>query len=98
MKRNVPVFGLIIGLILPVLGTLIASYVFARIGITDFSGYIHYLSSNHDLAAKVCSLGLLINLIPFIFYTSRRLDLTARGILVATVLYFVFIILLKFVW
>jgi hypothetical protein len=56
------------------------------------------MKSNHKIAALVLSLSLLANAIPFIFYTNRRLDLTARGILVATILYAVLIVLLRYVW
>lgn len=96
MKRNVPILGLILGLILPVLGFFIVYLILFPH--TSFHYFFNTVKSSHSIASKVLSLGLLINLVPFIFYTSRRLDLTARGILVATVLYFVFIILLKFVW
>lgn len=96
MKRNVPVLGFIIGLLLPVLGIVITYYILFH-G-TSFQDFLDAMKDRHDIAAKVLTLGLIINLLPFIFYTSRRLDLTARGILVATVLYGVLIILLKYVW
>jgi len=96
MKRNVPVLGLIIGLIFPMLGMLVM-YLVKFTG-TPFGEFIRTMVANHKVAAMVLSLSLLANAIPFIFYTNKRLDLTARGILVATMLYAVLIILLKFVW
>ena len=96
MKRNVPVLGLIIGLIFPMLGMLVM-YAIKFTGV-PFSEFIHAMTSNHKVAAMVLSLSLLANAIPFIFYTNKRLDLTARGILIATMLYAVLIVLLKFVW
>jgi hypothetical protein len=65
---------------------------------TPFMSFIATMKSNHKIAALVLSLSLLANAIPFIYYTNRRLDLTARGILVATILYAVLIVLLRYVW
>jgi hypothetical protein len=50
------------------------------------------------MASKVMTLSLLINLIPFLYCTTKRLDYTMRGIVIATMLYALFIILIKFVW
>jgi hypothetical protein len=97
MKRNVPIFGFIIGALLPILGLFI---VFLILG-GDYSGFSDFFRSmlnNGRQAALFLTLGLLINIIPFIFYTNKRLDLTARGILVATMLYAVLIVLVKYVW
>src|ERR1700744_2492213 len=94
MKVNKPILGLIIGLILPSVGMAIMYLIWAH-G-SSVSVFASELLSNHDLASKVLSLSLLINILPFSYYTSKRLDNTARGILIATVLYFVFIVLLKF--
>lgn len=96
MNRNLPVFGLILGIIFPILGLLLLY----AIGYREYSlsGFFNTLLSNHRVAAKVLSLSLLAELIPFIYFTNRRLDLTARGILVATMLYAVLIVLLMFVW
>ncbi len=96
MKRNVPVFGLIIGIIFPMLGMLVM-YLIKFTG-TPFTEFIRVMTSNHKVAAMVLSLSLLANAIPFIYYTNKRLDFTARGILIATMLYAVIIVLLKFVW
>jgi amino acid permease len=96
MKVNNPVLGLIIGLLFPVLGMVVMYFIWFH-G-SPVNEVVRDLLSNHDLASKVLSLSLLINILPFSYYTSKRLDHTARGILIATVLYFVFIVLLKFVW
>lgn len=96
MKRNVSLLGLIIGLIVPMAGMLIMYLV--KFGNQSFDTFIRVLTHNFDTAALVLSFSILANIIPFIYYTNRRLDLTARGILIATVLYAVLIVLLKFVW
>lgn len=96
MKRNVPVFGLLIGLLTPVIGFIIMYFIW-RQGMS-LGEFTRALMNNHDMASKVLSLGLLLNLLPFILYTNKRLDYTARGILVATILYAVLIVLIKYVW
>lgn len=96
MKVNKPVLGLIIGLLFPVIGMVIMYFIwFHGDPVNDV---ISQLVSSHELASKVLSLSIITNILPFSYYTSKRLDNTARGILIATVLYAVFIILIKFVW
>ncbi|MBL7719975.1 MAG: hypothetical protein JNL72_14155 [Flavipsychrobacter sp.] len=97
MKRNVPIFGFLIGLLAPVLGFFIVYFVMGgnSNGIGDFFGGMFRSKTE---AALILTLSLLINIAPFIYFTNKRLDLTARGILVATVLYATLIILVKYVW
>lgn len=96
MKRNVSILGFIIGLLAPLLGVLIMYLV--KFGGESVGSFIQILVHNTDAAAMVLSLSILANIIPFIYYTNRRLDLTAKGILISTMLYAVLIVLLKFVW
>lgn len=96
MKRNVSILGFIIGILAPILGMFII-YLIKYNG-NSFDAFIKDLVRYPDTAAMVLSLSILANIVPFIYYTNRRLDLTARGILVATMLYAVLIVLLKFVW
>ncbi|RYZ50454.1 MAG: hypothetical protein EOP49_13950 [Sphingobacteriales bacterium] len=94
MKRNVPVLGLFLGLLFPLLGMLAMYLVrFSNMSVAEFFKTIF---DSPKVGAMILSLGLIANLIPFLFYTSRRLDLTARGVLVATMLYAVLIIILRF--
>jgi hypothetical protein len=96
MKRNVPVFGLLLGIIFPLLGMLILYLI--KFNNMQIGAFIGTFMQDHKLAAMVLSLSLIANAIPFIYYTNKRLDLTARGILIATMLYALVIVLLKFVW
>jgi len=96
MNRNVPIFGFIIGLVFPVLGIL-TMYLIKFNG-TSFDAFFSAMNGDHKLAAMVLSLSLLANIIPFVYYTNKRLDLTAKGILIATMLYALVIVLLRFVW
>jgi amino acid permease len=63
-----------------------------------FNDFYHMLVYSHSLLAKILSLSLLVNLAPFLYCTSRHYDYTMRGIVVATILYFVFIVLIMYVW
>lgn len=96
MKRNVSILGFIIGLLLPLIGILIVYLVKFR-G-ESLESFVQLMIRSKDVAASVLSLSVLVNILPFIYYTNRRLDLTARGILISTMLYAVVFILLKFVW
>jgi hypothetical protein len=96
MRRNNAIFGCIIGLVLPLLGMVIVYLILFK-GFT-FDLYLSRIFSDGRIAAKVITLSILTNVVPFIFYTNRKLDLTGRGLLVATMLYAVLIVLLKFVW
>lgn len=97
MKRNVPIFGFFIGLLLPILGLFIV-YLILGSTYNGMSDFFRSMLNNSSSTALYLTLALLINIVPFIFYTNKRLDLTARGILVATMLYGVLIVLIKYVW
>ena len=99
MKRNVPLFGFVIGALLPILGLFIVFFIMGgnHNGMGDFFRSL-FRPGNGRETALFLTLSLLINILPFIFYTNKRLDLTARGILVATMLYAVLIVLIKYVW
>ncbi len=96
MKKNLPIIGLAIGIVLPMLAG-VATY-FIKFSAFTFSGYIEQLSSGGRIGPAVLSLCVLTNIIPFLYFSSKKLDYTARGVLVATMLYFVLFILIKYVW
>jgi hypothetical protein len=102
MKVNKPILGFIIGLILPILGDILVYFILFRTQMSfgQYANmYTKVFSSLHDtLLPKAMSLGVLINIAPFMFYTNKRLDNTARGIFSATILYATLILLLRFVW
>ena len=96
MNRNIPILGFFIGLLLPVLGFLI---VYLIMGSGDGLGeFVGDMFKFKDIAALRITLSILINIATFIYYTNKRLDHTARGILIATMLYALLVILVKYVW
>lgn len=96
MKRNVPMFGFVIGLLLPLIGLFIMYFLWGHHeGIGEF---VRSLTRQRGMASKVMTLSLLVNLIPFVYCNIKRLDYTMRGIVTATMLYAVLIVLIMFVW
>ena len=95
MRTNQAIVGLIIGLFMPLLG-FIAVYFILGQG-QGFSLFAEQLKARPSEAAKVISLSVLANLIPFLYFNRRRLDQTVKGIVIATILYLVAFIYVKFV-
>ena len=96
MKKDVAFLGFIIGLLAPLLGLFIVCYIWAKE--SDFGKFINRILHDHDLEFKVVSLSLIINLVPFLLFSNKRRDQSAKGVLIATMLYFVYLILIKYVW
>ena len=96
MKRDIPILGFVIGLLLPLGGVVVMYFLWGNHeGIFEF---IRSLTHLKGMAAKVLTLSLLPNLIPFLYYTSKRIDLTAKGIVIATMIYAVIILFIKYIW
>jgi len=96
MKRNSPIFGFIIGLLLPILGVVIMYLLWGHHD--GFGNFLKSLTYQRGMASKVFTLSLLPNLIPFAYCNIKRIDLTMRGIFIATMLYVLPIVLIMFVW
>jgi hypothetical protein len=94
MRINQPIVGLFIGLLMPLLGLVLVYFILGR-GL-GFSNFLDQLGARPSEAAKVISLSVLANLIPFLYFNRRRLDQTVKGIVIATVLYMVAFIYIKF--
>ncbi|RYE26102.1 MAG: hypothetical protein EOP51_01690 [Sphingobacteriales bacterium] len=96
MKRNVAALGMFLGVVMPLIGVMIMFLVkFQSEGIRN---YITAIFNNGKFGFMVLSLSLLLNLIPFLYFTNKRLDQSARGVLIATMLYAVLMVLLRYVW
>ncbi len=96
MNRNVPFVGFIIGMLLPILGFFIMFKLWGT-G-TTFKGFFVMMNESHKTYAKVLTMSLLINLAPFLYYKTKKLGYAMNGVVVATMLYSVYIVLLMFVW
>ncbi len=96
MKRDSPILGFLIGLLLPLVGMVIMYFLWGHHeGIFEF---VRSLTHRRGMATKVFTLSLLTNLIPFAYCNMKRIDLTMRGIFVITMVYVVLIVFAMFVW
>lgn len=87
--------GLILGILGPVVGFLIFYLIkFLPLG-QSIAAYLNLFKDNSFLIPKVISLSLLVNGVTFFLYTQYRKDETSRGILVATLIYAIIIIVFK---
>ena len=99
MKRDVPIIGFIYGILLPIAGFMVMYLWWGKgLHMLSFSEFVGRLAHDHKVFARVLTMSLLINLAPFIYCNYRRYDYTMRGIVVATMLYAVVIVMLMFVW
>jgi hypothetical protein len=96
MKLNLPITGFIIGLLLPLVGMFIMYLLWGNH--QGIGSFVDALLHHSGMAAKVMLLGTLANLIPFVYFNMKRLDYAMRGVFIATMLYALFIVLVKFVW
>jgi len=96
MRRNVPIVGFIVGVLCPVIGFMIVYLMWFR-G-RDMGSVVSMLMHDKRLAPKVLTLSLLANLIPFVYCNTKRLDFAMKGIVIATMLYALLIVLIMFVW
>ncbi len=95
MRLNQAVVGLIIGLILPLFGFVIV-YLILGSGL-GLEGFIGRMKTSGDLAGKVITLSVLVNLIPFLIFSKKRMDLALKGVVIATILYAVLFVYVKYV-
>ncbi|MHB1921538.1 MAG: hypothetical protein ACYCOO_04815 [Chitinophagaceae bacterium] len=95
IRTDHSLYGLMLGLAAPILGFLIY-YLFkfypTGISLRDF--FLLFVQHQY-LIPPVLSLCVLLNALIFFGYTHFRKDLTARGILAATLIYALIIILIK---
>ncbi|WP_123864642.1 hypothetical protein [Chitinophaga barathri] len=98
LKQDKLSLGILLGLLTPIaaflLYWLLAVYVPKDVNLPDF---LIYLKNARQQIPKVISICLLANGIIFYLYTRTRLDLTARGIFLVTLLYAIVILLLKII-
>jgi hypothetical protein len=86
--------GLLLGLLIPIVGVLIFYYSkFAAVDIWVFM----QVATKHKVLSPMLSLCAILNLGTFYVFLNKNLYLTARGVILATIVYGVTIVLLKFV-
>lgn len=95
LKKDNLRFGLLIGFIIPLLGSVVYYFVqFSRIAtIREFTAY---LLSERSLMTAMLSVLLVVNIAIFTYYINSRIDQTAKGIFIATLFYGLLSVIWKF--
>ncbi|MES2559775.1 MAG: hypothetical protein V4590_08550 [Bacteroidota bacterium] len=86
--------GLLLGLLIPVVG--VAIFYYSKFAAIDIWQFIQ-VATQHKVLSPMLSLCAILNLAIFYLFLNKNLYLTARGIILATIIYGVTIVLLKFV-
>ena len=95
-KKDNLKFGIVIGLIAPLLAMVIYYYWnFSRA--MSISEYLYLLRTNKTLLTGVSSISLVANALFFTIYINTHRDKTARGIFVATLLYGIAVLVYKLI-
>jgi len=86
-KKDNFIFGFIMGLIAPFLGFAVFKYT--KLGPLNYFEALQYLviEPGHRLLTVAISLSLMANAVLFTIYINARIDKTAKGIFVATLIY-----------
>ena len=86
--------GTIIGFISPIIGFAIFKMIkYDRFTLTEM---YQWMTMNHNLITAWISVSLFTNALLFTLYVNARIDKTAKGIFVVTVIYAVAALLIKF--
>jgi hypothetical protein len=88
------ILGLILGLLIPVLGVF--AFYYSKFAAVN-PGQFFLIATKHKVLSPMLSLCAILNLGTFYLFLNKNLYLTARGIILATIIYGVTIVLLKFV-
>jgi len=94
-KKDNLVFGLILGMLAPILGLYL--FKLYRFGIFTYKETVQfiYYQPGHQILSAALTLSLLLNALFFTIYINTRKDKTAKGIFISTVLYGIVILLIK---
>jgi hypothetical protein len=93
-KRDQYVFGVILGLIMPMLSFF--GYYYWKFSLFSFEDFINLLQANKQLVTALTIPCLLMNIVIFTLYINGQRDKTAKGIFVVTIIYAVSALLIKF--
>lgn len=88
------VLGLLLGILLPVLGVL--GFYYSKFASVDLLNFFQ-VATKHKVLSPMLSLCAVLNLATFFLFLNKNYYLTARGIILATIIYGITIVVLKFV-
>ena len=93
MSKDNTIIGLLVGLIAPLFVML--GFWQVQFGHTSLIGFYEVMVQSNNLPGLI-SIGLLGNLAGFFLFYRLKLDVSARGVIMATFLYGLVIVILKF--
>jgi hypothetical protein len=94
LRSDSKLLGFLIGLVLPLVGIMLFWTVAPRPGgLTSITA----LADHPSVVSAVISIGLLANLPAFFFFYRKQWDESARGVIMATFLYAIPIVYIKFI-
>jgi len=94
LKKDNFWLGAIIGFISPIVGFAVFKMIkYDRFTLTEV---YQWMTMNHNLITAWISVSLFANALLFTLYVNARIDKTAKGIFVVTVIYAVAALLIKF--
>lgn len=87
LKKDNFIFGFILGMVAPFAGFAVFKYT--KLGPLNYFEALQYLfmEPGHRLLTVAISLSLMANAILFTIFINARIDNTAKGIFVATLIY-----------
>ena len=97
LKKDNLKLGIVLGFLGPLLGLVLyyfAAFYSKEVGFIEF---LSYLKQYRSLLTGVSSISLVANAILFTVYINMHKDQTAKGVFVATLIYGVGVLVLKFV-
>jgi hypothetical protein len=95
-KKDSIIFGVVLGILGPVIGLLLLKY--KRFGMLSFKEVFQYMSlqPGHGMLTAGLTVSLLMNAILFTIFINTRIDKTAKGIFISTLVYGAIVLLMKF--
>jgi hypothetical protein len=94
-KKDNFIFGIILGFVAPILGVFIFKYSKFKTFTYKEVFQFMYVEPGHGTLSVALSLSLLLNALLFTLYINTNKDKTAKGIFGTTVIYGIFVLLLK---
>lgn len=85
LKKDNILLGLIVGFLSPILGFFV--YYLIKFRLFTFQEFLHVLKVQSSFLTAIISLSLIANAVVFTIYINRQKDKTARGIFIATCVY-----------
>lgn len=85
LKKDDLRLGMVLGFLAPVLGFF--AYYLIKFRLFSFQEFLHVLRVQPSLLTGIISLALIANAVVFTIYINQQKDKTAKGIFIATCIY-----------